>query len=138
MRSPVRVLVGQTHQERTIGPLTLTDVVRFAGAGGDFNPLHHDSEFVTAAGFPAIVSMGQLQAGMLAGWLSDWVGVEHVREYEIRFVAPVFVGDVLTFGGKVSAIRQQGVERLATIELSAAKGDGTAVVLGKAAVVVDG
>ncbi|MGQ4600942.1 MaoC/PaaZ C-terminal domain-containing protein [Nocardia sp. R6R-6] len=138
MRPPVRAQVGHAHPDRTVGPLTLTDVVRFAGAGGDFNPLHHDPGFVAAAGFPAIVSMGQLQAGMLAGWLSDWVGVEHVREYEIRFIAPVFVGDVLTLGGKVTVIRQQGAERLATIELTAAKGDGSAAVLGRATVVVDG
>lgn len=138
MRAPVKVLMGQEHPSRTVGPLTLTDVVRFAGAGGDFNPLHHDTGFVAAAGFPAIVSMGQLQAGMLAGWLSDWVGVEHVLELEIRFVAPVFVGDVLTFGGKVTAIQRQGVEWLAKIELTATKSDDITVVAGNATIVVDG
>ncbi|MCU1643045.1 MAG: hypothetical protein JWN03_3320 [Nocardia sp.] len=137
MRTPVRTLVGQAHPTRTIGPLTLTDVVRFAGAGGDFNPLHHDGQVAHAAGFPAIVSMGQLQAGMLAGWLSDSFGVEHVREFEIRFVAPVFVGDVLTFGGVVISIRQQGEMRLAQLDLEATR-NGKPVVAGKAAVVVDG
>jgi acyl dehydratase len=137
MRPPVRVLVGQSHPTRTIGPLTLTDVVRFAGAGGDFNPLHYDADVVRAAGFPAIVSMGQLQAAMLAGWLSDRFGLEHVREYEVRFVAPVFVGDTLTLGGVVTAIRQEGVVRVARLDLEVTR-DGTAVVTGKATVVVDG
>jgi 3-hydroxybutyryl-CoA dehydratase len=137
VRPPVRMLVGQAHPTRTIGPLMLTDVVRFAGAGGDFNPLHHDADAVRAAGFPEIVSMGQLQAGMLAGWLSDWVGIEHVREFEVRFLAPVFVGDILTFGGTVTSIRQQGVVRLARLELVVTR-NGGAVVTGIAIAVVDG
>lgn len=137
MRTPVKVTEGQSPRPRTVGPLTLTDLVRFAGAGGDFNSLHHDAEFVATAGFPAIVSMGQLQAGMLAGWLSDWVGVEHVKNYEIRFVAPVFVGDTLTFRGTVAAIWvEQEANRFASIELTAMKGD-VAVVVGKAIVVVN-
>uniref|UniRef100_UPI0024B4E4FC MaoC/PaaZ C-terminal domain-containing protein n=1 Tax=Candidatus Protofrankia californiensis TaxID=1839754 RepID=UPI0024B4E4FC len=95
MRQPIRVTIGDTFPAREIGPLTQTDIVRFAGAGGDFNPLHHDPEFVRSTGFPGVISMGQMQAGMLAGWLSDWLGVEHLREFEVRFVAPVFLGDLL-------------------------------------------
>jgi acyl dehydratase len=43
-----------------------------------------------------------MQAGMQAGWLSDWVGAEHLREYEVRFLAPVFPGDVLRLAGRSS------------------------------------
>jgi acyl dehydratase len=118
----------------------LTDVVRFAGAGGDFNPLHHDRDFVAAAGFPDIVSIGQFQAGLLAGWLSDLFGVEHVVEYEVRFLAPVFVGDVLTFGGVATAVddADEDGRRLATIDLTCARADGAVVVGGRARVVVAG
>ncbi|WP_010224501.1 MULTISPECIES: MaoC/PaaZ C-terminal domain-containing protein [unclassified Pseudonocardia] len=86
-----------------IGPITRTDIVRFAGAGGDFNPLHHDPEFATSAGFEDVIAMGQMQAGMLAGWLTDWCGVEHLVELETRFRRPVELGEILTFSGEVVA-----------------------------------
>ncbi|MDV7264134.1 MaoC family dehydratase, partial [Rhodococcus oxybenzonivorans] len=112
-----------------------TDIVRFAGAGGDFNPLHHDPEFVATSGFPGVIAMGQMQAGILAGWVSDTFGVEHVRSLGVRFVAPVFLGDTLTVGGTVAAIVETDVELLATIDL-VASGDKGPVVTGSATVVV--
>jgi acyl dehydratase len=48
--------------------------------------------------------MGQMQAGMLAGFLTDWLGVEHLRELEARFLAPVFLGDVLELSAEVVSI----------------------------------
>ncbi|WP_368680433.1 hypothetical protein R1X32_06550 (plasmid) [Rhodococcus opacus] len=48
--------------------------------------------------------MGQMQAGMLASWLSDWFGIEYLREHEVRFVAPAVVGDRLRLGGTVTSI----------------------------------
>ncbi|TDP91883.1 MaoC family dehydratase [Labedaea rhizosphaerae] len=117
MRAPVRVSVGGHVAPASVGPITATDIVRFAGAGGDFNPLHHDPEFAAAAGYPGVIAMGQLQAGMLAGWLADWCGVEHLRELEVRFVAPVRPGDTLTFAGEVNGV--DPAERLANLTLTA-------------------
>ncbi|AEH09430.1 MULTISPECIES: MaoC/PaaZ C-terminal domain-containing protein [Protofrankia] len=142
-RQPIRAAVGDTHPAREIGPLTQTDIVRFAGAGGDFNPLHHDPEFVRSSGFPGVISMGQLQAGMLAGWLSDWLGVEHLREFEVRFVAPVFLGDVLRLSGEIVAVDGPGpasaaepvTESVAEIALSVRRGDDTVVRASAKAVV---
>lgn len=96
--------VGDTIPVREVGPVTQTDIVRFAGAGGDFNPLHHDPEFAAAAGFPSVLAMGQMQAAMLAAWFTDWAGIEHLRELEVRFIAPVYPGDVLRFSGEVVTI----------------------------------
>ncbi|ROS32064.1 MaoC family dehydratase [Amycolatopsis thermoflava] len=112
MRAPVTAVPGRSLPEREVGPVTQTDIVRFAGAGGDFNPLHHDPEFARRAGFPGVLAMGQMQAGMLAAWLTDWCGVEHLREYEVRFVAPVFLGAVLRFSGEVTEVTD-GVAALA-------------------------
>ncbi|MFC9363295.1 MaoC family dehydratase [Rhodococcus sp. NPDC057014] len=118
-----------------VGPVTQTDIVRFAGAGGDFNPLHHDPGFVATSGFPGVIAMGQMQAGILAGWLSDTFGVEHVRSFGVRFVAPVFLGDTLTLGGTVVSIDETEGESLATLDL-VASGDKGPVVTGSATVVV--
>lgn len=85
--------------ELRVGPITRTDIVRFAGAGGDFNPLHHDEERARAAGFPTVFAMGQMQAGMLSRLVTDWLGLENVRTYRVRFSAKVWPGDVLVLRG---------------------------------------
>jgi acyl dehydratase len=120
VRAPASVEIGNRIPDREVGPVTQTHIVRFAGAGGDFNPLHHDAGFAKSAGFPGVLAMGQMQAGMLAAWFTDWAGVEHLRELEVRFVAPVFLGDVLRFSGEVVAIGDDGI---ADFELIALRGD---------------
>jgi acyl dehydratase len=134
MRAPARLAVGHTQTPRTVGPVTITDLVRFAGAGGDFNPLHHDPQFAARAGFTTNIAHGQLTAGLLAAWVSDWVGVEHLRSFEVRFVAPVFVGDTLTLSGTVTELRPSPAGPVATIEVTATKEDEVVVVKGAAQV----
>ncbi|MFR9804989.1 MaoC/PaaZ C-terminal domain-containing protein [Pseudonocardia sp. RS010] len=68
--------------------MTRTDIVRFAGAGGDLDPLHHDQASAARAGFDDVIAKGQFQAGLVAAWLSDWCVVEHLRELEVRFRVP--------------------------------------------------
>lgn len=138
MRTPASVAPGDTHPARTVGPVTQTDIVRFAGAGGDFNPLHHDPVFAARAGFPRVISMGQLQAGLLAGWVSDWLGVEHLRSLAVRFVAPVMVGDTITLNGEVTAVEPTPQGALATVELRATTSADVVVVSGTAQVNVAG
>ena len=127
MRARVSVAVGDTHEPRVIGPVTITDIVRFAGAGGDFNPLHHDPEFAARAGFPTVIAHGQFTAGLLAAWVSDWLGVEHLRSFEVRFVAPVLAGDTLTLTGRVTEMLPSADGPLATIVVVATKDDDVVV-----------
>lgn len=119
--------VGIAPSPRTQGPITRTDIVRFAGAGGDFNPLHHDTDYARRAGLDDVIAMGQMQAGMLAAWVTDTVGIENLVKLSVRFVAPVRVGDVLTFSGTVDSV-QDGLADL-TLEATA---DGRTVVSGTA------
>ncbi|WP_433503091.1 MaoC/PaaZ C-terminal domain-containing protein [Pseudonocardia halophobica] len=112
--------VGDPVPEREIGPVTQTDIVRFAGAGGDFNPLHHDPAFAEKAGFDTVIAMGQMQAGMLAAWLTDWCGIEHLRELDVRFLAPVRLGAVLRFTGEVTGAAELNGEPVAELALRAA------------------
>ncbi|MCZ4589241.1 MaoC/PaaZ C-terminal domain-containing protein [Rhodococcus opacus] len=135
MRIPAKVRVGEVPDTRVVGPVSQTDIVRFAGAGGDFNPLHHDPEFVETSGFPGVIAMGQMQAGVLAGWVSDIFGVEHVRSFGVRFVAPVFLGDILTVGGTVATIAETDGESRANLDLVVSGTKGP-VVTGSATVVV--
>jgi acyl dehydratase len=130
MRAPRRVQVGDSAPALEIGPVTQTDIVRFAGAGGDFNPLHHDPGFVRSSGFPGVIAMGQFHAGVLAGWLSDWLGVEHLREYQVRFAAPVFLGDRLRFSGEIVAITDDEGESVAEVTLAATRGEDVVINAG--------
>jgi 3-hydroxybutyryl-CoA dehydratase len=132
MRAPCPVAVGDRPPVREIGPITQTDIVRFAGAGGDFNPLHHDPSFAAVAGFRSVIAMGQLQAGILAAYLSDWLGVEYLRDYEARFVAPVYPGDVLVLSGEVVSL----ADGFADIVLTASVGEQAVVTAQARAVIV--
>jgi acyl dehydratase len=107
-----RVAAGDEIAPRTIGPVTQTDIVRFAGAGGDFNPLHHDPVLAVTSGFAAPIAMGQLTAGLLAAWLTDWCGVENLRTYEVRFRAPVNIGDDMVLGGTIRAVTEDATGNL--------------------------
>lgn len=120
--SPRALAVGDPIPERELGPVTQTDIVRFAGAGGDFNPLHHDPAFAEKAGFDTVIAMGQMQAGMLAAWLTDWCGVEHLRELEVRFLAPVRLGALLQFTGEVTAFTELDGEAVVRLSLRASVG----------------
>ena len=87
---------------RVIGPLTRTDFVRYQGASGDMNPIHHDEEFAKKAGYPAPLAVGMFQAGVLNAWATDWLGPENVRRTRIRWKEQVWPGDVLTMSGKIA------------------------------------
>jgi len=85
--------------ERVIGPLTRTDFVRFAGAGGDFNPIHHDEVYAVSHGHPSVFAMGMLTASLAASCLSEVYDLAAVQSFGVRFLAPVWPGDVLRFSG---------------------------------------
>ncbi|NMO02258.1 acyl dehydratase [Gordonia sp. TBRC 11910] len=128
-RLPVSLSVGDTLEPRDVGPITQTDIVRFAGAGGDFNPLHHDPGYAQGAGLSGVIAMGQMQAGMLASWVSDRCHVEHLKSYSVRFSAPLFIGDTITFAGLVESVS----DGIAELSLSATVRDRT-VITGRARV----
>lgn len=116
-RAPICLSAGERLEPRSIGPITQTDIVRFAGAGGDFNPLHHDAGYAQRAGLPGVIAMGQMQAGMLAAWLSDLAHVEHLLSYSVRFASPLYLGDTLELSGHVESV-DDGVAAL-TLRASA-------------------
>ena len=57
--------------------------MRYQGASGDFNPIHHDEEYAKSAGFPTVFSVGMLQAGILATYATDWLGADNVRTLRV-------------------------------------------------------
>jgi acyl dehydratase len=116
---------GTVCAEAQVGPITRTDIARYAGAGGDFNPIHVDEEFAHAAGMPSVFSHGLFSAGLVAQYLAHWVGPENVRRYGVRFTGQVWPGDTLTLSGQVTGLDDDGN---AEIELSAARQTGDVVL----------
>lgn len=86
---------------RTFGPISRTDIVRYQGASGDFNPIHHDEEFARTSGAPSVFSVGMLQAGYLASYCTDLFGPGSLIEFSARFHDRVWPGDFLTCSGKM-------------------------------------
>jgi acyl dehydratase len=87
------VAVGDVLPVLTVR-LTRTDLVRYAGASGDFNPIHHSEHFAAAVGLPGVVAHGLLTLGTALRVVTDWVGDPgRVRSYSARFTKPVVVPD---------------------------------------------
>jgi acyl dehydratase len=120
----------------TYGPITRTDIVRYQGASGDFNPIHHDQGFAEKMGYQTVLSVGMLQAGYLVTLTAEAVGPENVRSVSFRFEEPCWPGDVLD-----CAIRVVSVDTgagVAELSLTAAKRAGSSAVSGTAVVALRG
>ena len=120
---------GSRLPERTFGPVTLTDIVRYQGASGDMNPIHHDDEFARAAGFPAAIGVGMLGAGWLAAYCTEHLGEESVRRFRTRFSAVVYRGDRLTASAEVVRLFARDGETRVELAVRLRKDDGSVVIV---------
>jgi acyl dehydratase len=121
---------GQEIPPFVVENLTRTDLVRYAGASGDFNPIHHDEEFARMAGNPTVFGHGMLTAGFVARCLTDFVGVENLRRYKVRFATRVWPGDTITCSGRVTRRYEEGGEKRIDGELFARTQKGETAVSG--------
>ena len=117
-----------SEAERIVGPVTVSDFVRYAGASGDFNPMHFDPERAAAAGFDEPFAQGMFTAGVLASFAADWMGPENVRSIKVRFVEIVRLGDTLTCTGRITEVG----DGIAHAELTCARQNGAVAVRGSA------
>lgn len=130
--------VGDALAPREFGPVTRTDFVRYQGASGDFNPIHHDEHFAQAAGFPTVFSVGMLQAGFLATYVTDTFGATRIRRFKVQFREQVWPGDVLTCAGTVTAVTssQAGGQSVMELELRVLTQTGATAIAGSATVAI--
>ena len=129
------ISVGDEASPLVVENLTRTNFVRYAGASGDFNPMHHDDTIATQVGNPSVFGHGMLTAGLMARQLKDWFGPEAMRKFQVRFAKQVWPGDTLTFVAKVTDKREDGGERLVDVECTATNQDGVEVLTGTATAV---
>jgi acyl dehydratase len=110
--------------------LTRTDLVRYAGASGDFNPIHHDEHFARAAGNPTVFGHGMLTAGLVARCITDFVGAGNLRRYKVRFATRVWPGDTITCAGRVTKRYEEAGESRIDGEVTATTQRGETAVSG--------
>ncbi len=130
---------GMTSPVYTEGPITRTDIVKYAGSGGDFNPIHHDEEFAKSAGLPSIFSMGLYQGGLCSRLASDWLGLANIRHFGIRLRSQVWPGETLKIQGTITRKFEEGGEKRIEADLIVTNADGTDVkIQGRAVAAVTG
>jgi acyl dehydratase len=87
--------MSASAKELVTAAVSRTQIVRFAGVAGDFNPMHHDEPFALSAGQPSVFAMGQLTAAIVADVLAGWFGANNFAGYGVRFRDKVWPGDRL-------------------------------------------
>jgi acyl dehydratase len=122
--------IGTEREPFVDAPLTVTDFVRYQGASGDMNPIHHDTGFANQAGYPTPFAVGMLQAGILATYATDWLGAENVRRFKVQFREQAWPGDVLTYSGRVVERRETEGEQVVDVELACTRQTGGTHLVG--------
>ena len=117
--------------------LTRTDLVRYAGASGDFNPMHTDEVAAQAAGLPSVFGHGMFSMGLLGTALTNYVGVGNLTTYKVRFTKQTWPDEVLNTTIVVRGKRVEGDRRLVELECSLANQDGEVKVAGEATALAD-
>ena len=130
--------VGDVRTEVLVDDLTRTQIVMYAGASGDYNPLHTDDLFTKeVAGYPGVFAHGMLTMGMTGRLLTDWVGDGQLTNFGVRFVNQVWPGDTLTGTAEVTAIREEGGEHFVDLKVTTTNQNDVPVVTGTASARVD-
>jgi acyl dehydratase len=112
--------------------LTRTDLVMYAGASGDFNPMHHDEVKAKEAGLPSVFGHGMFSMGLLGRAITDWVGIGNLRTFKVRFTKQTWPGETLVSTITVAGKRKEDGESLVDLEVALANGDGEVKVAGEA------
>jgi acyl dehydratase len=127
--------VGSVHEQVVVENLTRTQIVQYAGASGDYNPLHSDEVFATkVAGYPSVFAHGMLTMGLTGRMLTDYVGDGRLVRFGGRFRAQVWPGDDLTARAEITEISG---DNLVELVITTVNQDGAEVFTGTATARVD-
>jgi acyl dehydratase len=126
--------VGDTYSECLVEDLKRTQIVQYAGASGDYNPLHTDEIFtVEVAKYPSVFAHGMLTMGMTGAMLTNYVGDGRLTKYGVRFTSQVWPGDTLNSTATVESIE----DGLVNLNVETVNQDGVKVLSGYAQARVD-
>jgi acyl dehydratase len=128
------VKVGDSIPPLESAPITRTTLALYAGASGDHNPMHIDSDFAKRAGETDVFAHGMLSMAYLSRAVLGYAPQSHIRSYGVRFQSIVRIGDVVTCTGKVVELFEKNGEHRAKLELTATTSKGTVALAGEAVV----
>ena len=132
------IKIGDSYEEEICENLSRTQIVMYAGASGDYNPLHSDEIFTKeVAGYPSVFAHGMLSMGMTGRMLTNFVGDGRLTYYGVRFTAQVFPGATLIAKATITDIRDENGEKIADLEVSTTNEEGIEVIKGKASARLD-
>jgi acyl dehydratase len=125
---------GDTYTECLVDDLSRTQIVMYAGASGDYNPVHTDEKFTKeVAGYPSVFAHGMLTMGMTGRMLTNYVGDGRLTKYGVRFTSQVWPGDTLNSTATVVDV----TDGLVNLNVETTNQDGVMVLSGYAAARVD-
>ena len=126
--------VGDTYSEKLVEDLKRTQIVMYAGASGDYNPVHTDELFTKdVAGYPSVFAHGMLTMGMTGKMLTNYVGDGRLTEFGVRFTSQVWPGDSLESTATVTAV----ADGIVDLDVSTTNQNGVVVAAGSAKARVD-
>ncbi len=99
--------VGDIIPQITFDEVTQVQLIKYAGASGDFNPIHTVPTYAKEAGLDGTIAHGMLIMGMLGKLVSDWAGVKHIVKYGVGFKNKTIPGDILVAKGEVKKITEK-------------------------------
>jgi acyl dehydratase len=112
-----------------------TDLVKYAGASGDYNPMHTDEVAAQGAGLPSVFGHGMFSMGLLGRALTDWAGVGNLTNYRVRFTKQTWPGETLTTSIVVTDKREADGRKLVDVEVGLVNQDGEGKLSGAATVI---
>jgi len=130
------IQVGTEIPALELPPISRFTLALYAGASGDHNPIHIDSDFARNAGMPDVFAHGMLSMAYLGRMLTNWQPQATLRKFSNRFAAITQLQDVITCSGKIVELVEQDGETLARCEIQAAKADGVQTLIGEALVAI--
>jgi acyl dehydratase len=132
------IKVGDTHTAILVEDLKRTQIVQYAGASGDYNPLHTDEIFTTqVAGYPSVFAHGMLSMGLTGTMLTNYVGDGALKKYGVRFTNQVWPGDTLTGKATIIEIREEEGNKVVDLMIETTNQNDVAVITGNATAIIE-
>ena len=128
------IRVGDELPALAKAPIDRVQLARYAGASGDFNPVHVDEVYAKSVGMPSVYAPGMLVMGMLGQLISDWARGGQLRRYHVRFIKMVWPGDTVVCKGRVSDRYGEGGRYFVDVELWAENQRGELVMKGNSTI----
>ena len=122
--------IGDEIPALIAAPVAETQLVRYSGAAGDFNPIHTVHHVAEAAGLGGVIAHGMLVMGLVGRAITDWVGIAPLRQFGVRFTGVTRPGEIITVSGRVIEKFEAGGEQCVWCEVAAIDQEGRQKVQG--------